>query len=464
MATEGRYDALADQVVGCLGGKDNIEHVTYCMTRLRFTVRDKDAVDVAHAEALSGVLGSAWSGNQFQLIIGQTVSDAYAAVCARNGFEAEAPVDAEEPASDAEPRKRKISISAFFDFITGCVTPVLPILTAGGFFKILLALGTQFGLLTTDMPTYVVLNFVGDAAFYFLGIFVGCSTARRVGANEYLGMLIGAILIHPNFVSAVADGSALDVFGLPIYPATYSYSIIPIILSVAVMAPIEKFIAKHARDAVRGIMEPFFTILIMVPLALCVLGPAGAFLSNYIIDAVVWVYNTFGWVGVAIFACIHPLLVSTGMHQALTPYLTQSFATVGKEYIAFPGMTVANIDQGMACLAVSLKTKNARVKELAGSAAIQAIIGGITEPALFGINLRYKTPLYGCMIGSLIGGAIVGIGGGTANVMAGGSLLQMVTFLGGTMSSFIWACVGVAVGAIITFVATLFMYHDVEEA
>lgn len=203
----------------------------------------------------------------------------------------------------------------------------------------------------------IVLNFVGDAVFYFLPVFIGANAAQKFGANTGLGMLVGAMFIHPDFIAALAAGP-LSVFGIPIYNASYSSSIFPALLSVAVMAPVEKFIAKHSPEAIRSITEPFLTMLVMIPLSLCVLGPIGFFLGQYVSAAIIWLYNTIGFVGLAVFTALAPFLIMTGMHHSLIPYMTNSFATVGWEPIVLPGMLISCIDQGSACFAVALKTKD----------------------------------------------------------------------------------------------------------
>lgn len=456
MAKVERYAELADKIVGCLGGKDNITFVTHCVTRLRFNVKDKSLVNKEEVEKLPGVMGSQWSGDQYQVIIGQSVGDAYQLIIQKYGFAKQEAVN--EDLGDAP--KKKFSINTIFDAISGSITPLIPVLIGAGFVKIVVLLLEQFGILTTDMPTDVVLTFVGDAGFYFLPVFIGATAAKKFGANQGLGMLLGAMLIHPNFIAAVTGGQALDLFGLPIYPASYSSSIIPAILACAVLAPVEKFFARISPDSIRSITEPFFTLVVMVPLTLCVLAPLGSFLGTYISQAIMWLYNTTGFVGVAVFAALCPWLVMTGMHSSLMPYMLDALAA-GQEFIVLPGMIISNINQGAACAAVAVKTKaNRQIRSTAASCAITAIVGGVTEPGMFGINLRFKTPMYGAMIGSFCGALVAAFGGAGAYAITGsaGLIGGLPVFLGGDIMNLVWMIVGICVGVVVTFIATLFLY------
>lgn len=455
MASKERYAELADKVVDLLGGKDNISFFTHCVTRLRFNVKDKGLVKTGEIEQLPGVMGAQWSGDQYQVIIGQAVGDAYDLIVERTGLAKQDAV--REDLGDAP--KKKFSINTIFDAISGCITPLIPVLIGAGFIKIIVLLGEQLGLLTADMPTHTVLTFVGDAGFYFLPVFIGATAAKKFGANMGLGMLVGGMLIHPTFVAAVSEGTALDIFGLPIYAASYSSSVIPAILAVAVMAPIERFFARISPDSLRSITEPLLTLLVMMPLTLCLLAPAGAFLGNYLSAAILWLYKTTGFFGVAVFSALCPWIVMTGMHSALMPYLLEALAT-GAEFIVFTGMIISNIDQGAACLAVSLKSKDTKIKSTAASCAITAIVGGVTEPGTFGINLRFKTPMYGAMIGSFCGALVAGFGKAAAHAITGSSGLLggIPIYLGGDISNVLWMVAGIAVGMIVTFIATWFLY------
>lgn len=454
---ENRYEELANNVVSLIGGKENVAFFTHCATRLRFSVKEKGTVDLDAIKKLPGVLGAQISGDQLHIIIGPSVGDAYALICKKHGFASKKAV---EENLDT-PKKKKLSIAAILDFITGCVTPIIPVLMAGGFIKMVAILGEQFGFLAAGTPTHTVLTFAGDAAFYFLPVFVGATTAKKAGGNQLLGMMLGAMFIHPDFIAALAAGP-LSVFSIPIYNTGYASSLMPAMLSAAVMSQLQKRIAKHSPDALRSITEPFLTMLIMIPVSLCVLGPIGAFLGTYLANGIIWLYETTGFLGVAIFAAISPLLIMTGMHTALATYLMASFASVGWEGIVLTGMIVSNIDLGVSCLVAALKSKNKDRRATALGCGITATLSGIVEPGIFGVSIPLRTPLYGGMIGTLFGGAIAGFLKAHAYVMTGapGLLGGLPIYLGGGMGNFINMCIAVGVGMVITFIATMLLYKE----
>lgn len=458
MAKKERYEDLANSVIELVGGKDNVTFFTHCVTRLRFNVKDKSVVKKDEIADIEGVMGCQWSGDQLQIIIGQAVGDAYKLICDKTGLAKQETIDED---LDGSKGKKKFSIGTVFDAIAGCITPLIPCLIGAGFIKIIALVVEMTGLVSATSPTYAVLSFVGDAGFYFLPVFVGATAAKKFGANMSLGMLVGAMFIHPNFVAAITEGTALNIVGIPIYSASYTSTIFPALLTVWVMAPIEKFFAKISPDAVRSITEPLLTLLVMIPLALCVLGPIGSFLGTYISEAIIWLYNTTGFFGVAIFAGLCPLLVMTGMHSSLMPYMLNSFATIGWEPIVLTGMIISNLDQAAASAAVAVKSKKTNIKSLASGCAITAFLGGVTEPAMYGVNLKYKTPLYASMIGSFVGACVAGIGKAVAYAITGSAgIFAFPIYIPGGVANVVWMAAGVVIGMIVTFVLTLFMYKD----
>lgn len=438
MAKKIKYSDIADNVVDLLGGKDNIVFFTHCVTRLRFNVKDKASVKKDEIEKLDKVIGTQWSGEQFQIIIGQDVGTAYNEVLASTGLDGDGSV----PANDA-PKKRFTFMTAM-DYIAGSLTPLIPLLIGGGMFKVLLLVLQITGVLTTKSSSYVVLNFVGDAAFYFLPVFVGATAAKKFGTNQGLGMLIGAMLIDPNFVSAVSSGKALSLVGIPIFAGTYGNMIFPSILAVWLMSYVEKFFTRWTPDSLKSLIVPFATLLVMAPLTLWLLAPAGSYIGTYLVKFILWFYKTTGFLGVAVLSAAFPWIVMTGMHTAFAPYAVQTFATVGTEPLITIANFVSNLDQGAAAIAVGVKTHhNEKLRSTAFSCGITAILAGVTEPAMYGVNLKLMKPMYGAMIGSFFGAGFAGFMGVKAYAMAGSAgLFGTPVFIGNTVMSLVWALVG----------------------
>lgn len=453
-----KYEDLSNQIMDLVGGKDNVSFMTHCMTRLRLNVKDKGLVNVDKIEEFDCVIGTQWTGDQIQIIIGQSVPDLYNLINKKTGL-GEGEVN-----EDGTNKKKKFTISMIFDAISGCVIPCLPILIGAGFIKVIVVLCELAGLLSVGEATHTVLTFVGDAGFYFLPIFIGSTAAKKFGANPALGMLIGAFLIHPTFIQSVADGTKLSIFGLPITGVSYTSTIFPVLMSVAIMAPIERFIAKHSPDILRVMLEPLLTILIMLPIVFCVIGPLGSFLGTYLSEAVIWLYETTGFVGISVLAALYPLLVMTGMHTAFIPYAVNAFATTGFEAFFSPGAIIASVQQGVACLAVALKTKKQNVRATGLTCSITALLSGVFEPALYGITLKYKTPLYASMIGSLCGGLVAGLGKAIAVTMVGTTgLLALPAFITDDIANLLWMIAGIVVATITTFILTYIFYKEESE-
>lgn len=449
------YEELIQNMDRLVGGKENITYFAHCMTRLRFNLKDRSKVDLDEIKNISGVLGAQWSNDQLQIVVGPAVSRVYGEICSTLGIQKEETVG--ENLGDAP--KKKFGIGAILEGIAGCLTPLIPLLVGAGLLKIIIIVGELAGWLMPTMPTYQVLTFVSDSGFYFLPIFIGASAAKKFGANQGLGMLLGAMLLHPTFVSAVTEGTTMSVFGLPIYAASYANSIFPAILAVYLLSHVERFFQKISPDSLKTIFVPFFSILVMMPITLCLIAPAGAFIGVYFSQAIIWLYDTTGFLGVAVLGAVYPLAVITGMHGAFIPYMFQSLASVGYEPIICAAGVLSNVNQGIATLAVGIKLKKKEEKSVAYSAALTAVVGGVTEPAMYGFNLKYKTPFYGAMIGSFVGALIAGVMHVYCYAFAGSSGIFGITgFVGPDTANVIYMAIAMLAGAITTFVATFLMY------
>lgn len=452
-----KFEAIAEQLPGMLGGKGNISYYSHCITRLRFSVKDKGLIKVEEIAKVPGVMGAQWSGDQLQIIIGAHVEDVYNLLADTMGLEKQAAVD-EKVEGDVV--KKKFTVAAFMDAITGCIAPIIPVMIACGMLKAVLQILTYTGAMAADGSTYAVLSSVGDVGFYFLPVIIGYTAAKKFGSNVFIGMALGACLIHPNFSALINAGDPITLFGLPVYSGWYPSSIFPMIVTMACCAPIERFFTKIIPASLRYVLVPTLTLIVVAPLELIVLAPFGAYVGAYLAAAIVWLYETTGFIGCAVLAAIYPLIIMTGMHTASSPYIFTALGTLGYEPLILPTMHIANYNQIAACLAVALKTKDGTLKQSAYSCAITALIGGVTEPALFGVTIPLKTPLYGCMIGGLVGGAVIGLKKVVVYTLPGaGTIFGLPAYIGGgNMNNIMWMGVCIAIGMLTTFIATLILY------
>lgn len=453
-----KYDELAKAIPELVGGLDNVSFFTHCVTRLRFDVKDKSKINLEQVKKAPNAKGVQWSGNQLQIIIGGGVEEAYDCISRATGL-------GDKKGGEDGPKDKKFRPAAIMEFIAASITPVVMLLIGTGMIKVLMLLGTMVGLISADGSTYQVLSFVSDSAFYFLPVFIGYAASAKLGMSPYMGALLGAMLLHPNFISMVGSESAISVFGLPVRAVTYSSSMFPVILMVWIASYVERFLRKHTPEVLRSILVPFVTILVMTPVGLCALAPLGDILGVYFSNVIIWLYETFGFIGVALFTGLHPILVMTGMHHGVGPYLVASLADPGFEALASPATVIDNINLGVASLAVAIKTKSNRVRANAIPASITAAVGGVTEPALFGVVLQYRRVLISTMAGGFVGGAVAGLAKCVSYAFAGSyGVFGLFTFVGEDgMANLYWMILAVAAGAVVTFLCTLALFKDNKE-
>lgn len=459
------YDALAVQVIEAVGGAENVAYFAHCMTRLRFTLKDKSRVDTAAVDRIPGLLGSQWMNDQYQIIVGQDVGQLYAAACATGGL---TQLDGIDENLDADlpdaPKEKKTPLKMLGNAVTAiasCVAPCIPILIAAGMLQCVISILTQFCGVDAADPTVAVLNLVSNAALYFLPIYIGSTAADKFGANKGLGMLMGGMMLQPTYVASVADGTPLSFFGLQFPMVSFASTVLPVILIVYVMSFIEKFVYKHTHEFIRAFIAPLVVVLVMIPIVYVVLGPLGSYFSSFIVDGLVWIHETFGFLAVGLVGALYPALVATGLHTSMSPIMVQTFATYGYESLFYPGGCIGNTTQGFASLAVALKTKSSSVRATAISAGIPAVLGKVTEPALYGISLKYKIPFICAMVGGFVGGCFAGLVHTRIYFFGGGGILGFTGYLGsGGINELLLAMAGLLIGGAVTFVLTYIFYSD----
>lgn len=437
------YNALAKEIIEKVGGASNITSLTHCMTRLRFNLKNSSKADLEVIKEIDGVVGAVNKGGQFQIIIGTHVSKVYEAIQAL-GVIGESITD--------EPTKNKGIIPAVLDTIAGSFTPIIPAIAGTGMLKALLALLTTFGWLATDSQNYYILNFVSDAAFYFLPFFLAFSAANKFKMNPYVAAVLAGILLHPDLTVLSTLGESVNYLGLPLTLVTYSSSVIPILLIVWIGSYVEKYMKKISPKAIEIFFVPMMTILIMSIIGLVGLGPLGTQIGNVLAQMFVFLNEKINWLVPTLIGMLYPILILTGMHYSLAPVGFTQLTVLGFDTVVSPGMLVSNIAQGVAAAIVSFKTKDRNMKSIAGSAAITGLMG-ITEPALYGINIPLKTPLYASMIGGGVGGFYAGITGVGAFGLASPGLFALPIYIGGEgMTNFINAFIAVLITAVVTAV------------
>ena len=454
------YAALAHDVISALGGKENIVTVTHCMTRLRFVLKDETLTDAARLKSISGVLGVVRNDNQCQVIIGNTVSQAYREVVSL------LPVDL-QPAVQEGPQKltlRRIG-AGILDALIGTMSPLIPAIIGGSMVKLLAMILEMTGVLPKGAPTLTILTVIGDGAFFFLPLMVAASAAVKFKTNMSLAIAIAGVLVHPSFIELMAkaaQGEHVEFAFIPVTAVKYTYTVIPALVMTWCLSYIERWVDSITPAVTKNFLKPMLIVLIAAPLAIVLIGPLGIWIGSAISALVYTIHGYLGWLSVAIMGALWPLLVMTGMHRVFTPTIIQTIAETGKEGMVMPEIG-ANLSLGGSSLAVAWKTKNPELRQTALAAAASAIMAGISEPALYGVAVRLKRPLIASLISGFICGAVAGIAGLASHSMAAPGLFTSVQFFDpANPMTIVWVFGVMALAVVLSFVLTLLLgFEDI---
>ncbi len=462
------HKKVAAKILEKVGGASNVKASTHCATRLRLTLADESLANDAEVKAIEGVINVAHGGGQYQCIIGAEVPGVYAALQELLPKDAGAGEAATDDAGDVPGAAlaKKRALDVVFDFVSSVFTPILPAIIGAGLIKSILAIAVLLGVSAED-TTYVFVNLIGDAPLYFLPVMLAYTASKKVGCNSFLAVAIAGAMLHPTYTAMITDAFAINfssMFGLPVTLATYSSSVIPALLMVGALYWVEKACDRFIPKLARFFFKPVVCMVLVGALTFVVLGPLG-FLFGNLVSAGLDALSTYvPWLVPTVVGGIFPLMVTTGMHYGIVPFMMQSIAAQGFEQICCPGNLPSNIAQGAAALAVGLKSKKVELKETAITAGVTAILG-TTEPALFGVTLNFKKVLTCVMIGGACGGFYSGITGVKCYAFISPGLLSMPAFIGGDgMGNFINACIAAVVGFVVTFVLVWVWGYRDEDA
>ena len=452
-----KYTELCTEILEKVGGKENMVFAAHCMTRLRVNVKDKSKIDVDAVKKIKGVLGAQFAGDQFQIIIGQHVSEVYPEFCAMAGVGETAAVD-ENLDGPKEPFSIKAIPSKILDYISGSIASILTVMVGCGWFKLIYSLlgPNLLNLVAIDTQFMRTLYIVGEAGFYFMPVFVAYGCAKKLNTNIVLSILLSLLLIDPKVLEIVSAGEPFKVYGLFNMPLnSYTSSLLPTLLTTWVLSYVYKYVSKYMPNAIKIIGIPLCTLFIMVPLMFCVLAPVGTWIGTALSAALSWLYNFAGPVAIALIGGFWMYLVATGMHMAIIQIAILNIVSLGYDPVVLAGSQQANLAlMGMA-VAYFLRAKGEE-KQLAATNAVTLIIGGISEPTLFSLLLRNKKAMVSYTIGGLVGGLIVGLTHAAIYTVGGASnILCLLTYAGGPKSSFVWGCIAGAISFAVSFAVGL---------
>ncbi|WP_303973730.1 PTS transporter subunit EIIC [Streptococcus merionis] len=449
---------IAREILEAVGGKENIQELLHCVTRLRFRLKDVSLFEKETVKSIPGVLGVNIVGEQYQVVIGQTVGEVYKELCTLADIAEKKMV--EDDAMDKPKEKltpKKIG-SNIIEYLSGSMIPLIPnMIVAGMFMTISTVLGpTMLNLITEEDPLYQLCNFVYSAFFSFLPIFLAITAAKKLNTNTFLSVMLGTLLVVDDLAAYGLNGETFMVYDIfPARVAEYGNSVMPILLTVWVMSYVLNFFKKHINNALSNMLVPFLTFAVMIPLELCILAPLGSYLGDGLGNVLIAFGNVAGPIGLAIIGAFWIFIVLTGMHHVLIIFGVTTLMQVGADGFVLVGAHIGTFAcYGMA-LGAFLRIRNTSEKGVAFGHFVTGIIGGITEPAIYGIGFRYKKPFIGMCIGGAAAGLFAGITGVKQYVMGATNILGLVNFLGGGTHSFVCAMIATGIAffgsAILTY-------------
>lgn len=434
-------EALAQEILDKVGGPTNVTSLTSCFTRLRFVLKDQSKVQRSDLEQLAGVISVVSAGGQLQVVIGSDVLQI------RELVERMLPGPTTEDAAPAP------STGNLFDRFVGLISaifqPILWVLAGTGLLKAFLLVFSTVGWVPSTSTTYVILSAGADALFYFLPVYLAFTAAKRFGANQFVSVTLAGGLLYPSVIALASSQTPVTFLGIPVVMATYTSSVIPIVVIVWVQSHAEKWLKKILPGMMVNFLSPALIMLVLFPLSLMTIGPLTTYLSQGITNVVGWIYTVSPVAAGFVIGGLAQALVVFGLHWAMIAVIINEFGTSGQSFTILPFYAGVTAQTG-AVLAVFFRTRNAKLKQVAGPAALSGLLSGISEPAVYGVNLPLRRPFAIGLGSAAVGGAVIAASGVASHAFAVPSLISMPAALGtGNFAVFVTGVVGALVLAFV---------------
>ncbi|WP_409300186.1 sucrose-specific PTS transporter subunit IIBC [Peribacillus sp. SCS-155] len=460
---------IAEEILVAIGGRENVSAAAHCATRLRLVLNDESLVNQESLDKMDVVKGTFSTGGQYQIILGSgTVNEVYKHFSKAAGIEEMSTSDVKDAGS-----KKLNPLQRFVKMLSDIFVPIIPAIVAGG-----LLMGLNNVLTAKDLffagkslidaypemaDLAALINTFANAAFVFLPILIGFSATKRFGGNPYLGAALGMLMVHPDLLNGYGYGAALlkgevpvwNIFGLEIEKVGYQGTVLPVLAASFILAKIETFLRRVIPSALDNLLTPLLSIFVTGILTFTLVGPLTRSAGNLLTDGIVWMYDTTGAVGGLIFGLLYAPIVITGMHHSFIAVETQLLADIAKTggSFIFVIATMSNVAQGAATLAVMMTTRDAKIKGTASAAGISALLG-ITEPAMFGVNLKLRYPFIGAIIGSAFGSAFATLLKVKAVALGAAGIPGVISINPSSIISYI---LGMIIAIVIAFSVTFFL-------
>lgn len=438
------YQHTARKIIALIGGESNINSVFHCITRLRFSLKDNSLPDREALSQLDGVMGVNLSGDQFQVIIGNKVTQVLKAI------QADIPRLIADDKVDEKEEKKRNPVSLVFEVISGIFSPIIPAIAGAGILKGVLSLFVTFGWVTATNQTYMIMTAISDGVFYFMPLVLAFSAGLKFGANPYLSVALAAVLFHPTLTTLLRSGDPIAFAGLTVSPVSYANSVIPILFSVWLLSYVERFFNRVIPNSVQMMFSPLLSLMIVAPVMLIFIGPAGIFIGNSLSGGIIWLVENMGPLAGIVVGGTLSLMIITGMHYVLVPIMINNITRLGFDPIK-PLMFVANFGQAGAAFGVYLRSRNKKTRTLALSTSFSALMG-VSEPAMYGINIRFKKPFAAALIGGAAGGCLAMTMGVKAYAYALSGLSGLPALAG---QGFGWALASIGLAFVVAALVTV---------
>lgn len=442
------FKKCSSDIVKYIGGEKNIVNLEHCSTRLRFTVADENAIDKEKLEKVPGVM-KLIINSQVQVVIGNDVVEVYDEIVKNYSI----------GGSSANVKKGRKKVSeVLLEYLVGIFQPLIPVMAGAGILKSILVLLTTLSLMSKESSLYNVLISISDATFYFMPMMVAYTTATKLKTNRMVAVAAVGVTLLPNMTTMLTEG--ISLFGITLRAVAYNAQVFPAILCTLFLGMMEKWLNKVCPKAIRTFFVPMVALTITVPVTLMFLGPVGITVGELLATFIMTLYAKFGFIAVALVAAILPLMVSTGMHKAMIPYVVSSLGTLGYEILYNAASLAHNLSECGACAAVAIKSKDSETKQIASAASVSALLG-ITEPALYGVTLQNQRVLKSVMLASGLVGAFEGFVGLKAFVAVGPGLASITMFVDeANAMNFIYAVIGLVGAIVLGFIFTFIFWKD----
>ncbi|MGM7724031.1 sucrose-specific PTS transporter subunit IIBC [uncultured Metabacillus sp.] len=463
------YPQISKEILEAIGGKDNISAAAHCATRLRLVLHNEEKVDQTKLDEMDIVKGTFSTGGQYQIILGSgIVNNVYKELSKLTGL---GEMSTKEVSSAGS--KKMNPLQQFVKMLSDIFVPIIPAIVAGGLLMGINNLLTAQDLFIDGMSLVeanpgmadlaALINTFANAAFVFLPILIGFSATQRFGGNPYLGATLGMLMVHPDLLNGWGYGEALtngeipywNIFGFEIAKIGYQGTVLPVLVASFILAKIETNLRKITPSSLDNLLTPLLSIFITGLLTFTFVGPVTRTAGNLLSDGLIWLYDTTGFIGAAIFGLAYAPIVITGMHHSFIAVETQLLADIAKTggSFIFPVAAMSNVAQGAATLAVLLIARDAKVKGVASAAGISALLG-ITEPAMFGVNLKLRYPFIGAIIGAGAASGFLALFHVKAIALGAAGLPGIISIKPGSITFYV---IGMLISCAVAFIVTFIL-------